>query len=119
VYEAGTAIAEYASNRGEQVRENYNQGKAAEQRAVADLEAQGYKVEGTQVRLTDGTGQVRYADIIATPPGGGDPEAFEVKSGNARYRRPQSSFDLNMETNGASSNLWGGTKKIGTRLLRY
>ena len=40
VYEAGTAIAEYASSKStHQVTENYTQGKAAEERAVADLKA--------------------------------------------------------------------------------
>ena len=119
VYEAGTAIAEYASSKStHQVTENYNQGKAAEQRAVLDLEAQGYTINGQGVRVTDGAGNIRYPDIIATSPGG-VMEAFEVKSGNAPYKRPQSSFDMNLETNGGTSKLWNGVQTIGTKLLRY
>ncbi|MCX6854238.1 MAG: hypothetical protein NTV80_04965 [Verrucomicrobia bacterium] len=116
VYDAGVAINEHFSS--PQVTANYQQGKAAEQRAVADLKAQGYEIHGQGVRVTDAAGNTRYPDIIATSPAG-DLEAFEVKSGNARYARPQSTFDMNMETKGASSKLWDGVKTVGTKLLRY
>lgn len=119
IYDAGNAIVEYATKpTPAQVTENYNQGKAAEARAVADLKAQGYTSIERGVRVTDAAGNIRYPDIIATSPGG-VMEAFEVKSGNAPYKRPQSSFDLNLETNGGTSKLWKGVQTIGTKLLRY